>query len=163
MENEKQIIYVVTDGCYSDYHIVGVFTDKEKAHDYAKLHFYDVEEFETMDNMTIVKGLKIELYYTKPLFDSKKESLEIKIRRCQITEENEPETTFRYYKTAKTLWLKIIRFLPGEFEFEGDLRNKYEKVAYDTMAYCQERISQGYPDKQINEFLSSKLKRGVME
>ena len=164
IENPNQTIYVLTDGCYSDYHIVGVFTDKEKAYDYAKLHCCDVEEYETMDNITIVKGVKIEVYYRKPLFPGKKkEAVEIKIRKCQITEENEPETMFQYYRMAETMYLKMIRFLPGEFEFEGDLRSKYEKAAYDTMAYCQERVSQGYSDEQINEFLSSKLERGKIE
>ena len=51
-------IYVITAGEYSDYHIVAVTTDKEKAENFVKLHndskrfYYDdayVEEYDTDD------------------------------------------------------------------------------------------------------------------
>lgn len=49
-------VYIVTNGSYSDYHIVKVFTDKAKADDFAKRattsgydQDYDVEEFDTED------------------------------------------------------------------------------------------------------------------
>ena len=38
------MIYVVTDGEYSDYHIEGVFLDKEKAYKYAELNDCIVED-----------------------------------------------------------------------------------------------------------------------
>ena len=44
------MIYVVTDGEYSDYHIEGVFLDKEKAYKYAELNDCIVEEYEPMDD-----------------------------------------------------------------------------------------------------------------
>lgn len=40
----NKIIYIVTQGSYSDYHIVGVFEDKELAEEYAKQNKADVEE-----------------------------------------------------------------------------------------------------------------------
>lgn len=38
-------VYIVTDGCYSDYRIVGVFSNKRDAKEYAKRHGMEVEEF----------------------------------------------------------------------------------------------------------------------
>ena len=43
---DKLTAYVVTSGCYSDYHIEGVYTDKDKAERYANIHGCDVEEWE---------------------------------------------------------------------------------------------------------------------
>ena len=55
------IVYIVTDGCYSDYHICAVFTDKLKAEQYAALHGYDyVEEYET--DKPLIDG-NVEVYY----------------------------------------------------------------------------------------------------
>ena len=59
-------IYVITEGCYSDYHIVGVATDREMAKkiqkyingekwSYAEIEEYDTEEWKQVvnDNRTI--------------------------------------------------------------------------------------------------------------
>jgi len=41
------VIYIVTEGCYSDYRICGVFDDKDKAEKFRKHHSHDeVEEHE---------------------------------------------------------------------------------------------------------------------
>jgi hypothetical protein len=40
-------VYVVTEGCYSDYHIEAVFTDLEQAEIYCATHKGDIEEYET--------------------------------------------------------------------------------------------------------------------
>lgn len=60
-------IYIVTEGCYSDYHIEEVFLDKEKAYNYARLHCSGdghVEEFDTLDNDYEIITPKIVEYYT---------------------------------------------------------------------------------------------------
>ena len=42
------IVYVVTEGSYSDYHIEAVFADKEQANLYLKLHpDCEIEEYDT--------------------------------------------------------------------------------------------------------------------
>ncbi len=40
-------IYIVTDGCYSDYDIVAVYTDREKAERYIATYSGKIEEYET--------------------------------------------------------------------------------------------------------------------
>ena len=62
-------IYIVTDGCYSDYSIEAVFIDKEKAYNYKKLQceYGEVEEWDTMDDEYKVITPKIVEYYTVTL------------------------------------------------------------------------------------------------
>ena len=44
-------VYIVTEGCYSDYHIEAVFLDKQKAESYiVGWDGYHIEEFETADD-----------------------------------------------------------------------------------------------------------------
>lgn len=43
---EKKKIYIVTDGCYSNYHIEAVFTDLKQAELYCATHTGDIEEFD---------------------------------------------------------------------------------------------------------------------
>jgi len=45
MTNEINKIYIVTDGEYSDYHIIGAFTDETQAERVAKEYNARVEEF----------------------------------------------------------------------------------------------------------------------
>lgn len=40
-------VYVITEGSYSDYHIIAVSTDKDKAEKLAEMFGADVEEWET--------------------------------------------------------------------------------------------------------------------
>lgn len=58
-------IYIVTDGCYSEYRIEAVFLDKEKAYNYKKLQceYGEVEEWYTMDDEYNVILPKIIEYY----------------------------------------------------------------------------------------------------
>lgn len=52
MNNKK--IYIVTSGCYSDYHIEAVFTTQDKANDYVQQHGTDcdIEEYELDGEVT---------------------------------------------------------------------------------------------------------------
>ena len=82
------MIYVVTDGEYSDYHIEGVFLDKEKAYKYAELNDCIVEEYEPMDDAEIIVGRKITVDYRT------KESgtMKISVKKCEIKPYYNPST-----------------------------------------------------------------------
>ena len=47
-------IYIVTSGCYSDYHIDAVFTTQDKANDYIQQHGigYEIEEYDIDEEVT---------------------------------------------------------------------------------------------------------------
>ena len=49
-------VYIVTDGCYSDYSIQKVFSNREAAEEYKKWHRCDndIEEYEVFDSMSAV-------------------------------------------------------------------------------------------------------------
>ena len=48
-------VYIVTDGCYSDYRIVKVFSNKDAAEEYCTWHHIDngILEFDVEDKMEI--------------------------------------------------------------------------------------------------------------
>lgn len=62
-------VYVVTDGNYSDYEVVGIFVDKDKANNYCELHTSldgNVEEWDTMDeDYKIEKPNMFKYYYVE--------------------------------------------------------------------------------------------------
>ena len=51
---EVNKIYIVTSGCYSDYHIEAVFTTQDKADDYVQQHGMDyvIEEYDIDEEVT---------------------------------------------------------------------------------------------------------------
>jgi len=57
-------IYIVTSGAYSDYHINAVFSTKENAERYNKIHasgdFEDIEEFEVDEDMALMNRIRDE-------------------------------------------------------------------------------------------------------
>lgn len=57
METNKKIIYIVTAGEYSDYHICAVFSTKEKAEEYVQCHGtdYNIEEY-NLDEEVVKKA-----------------------------------------------------------------------------------------------------------
>ena len=67
-------VYIVTDGCYSDYHIVAVFLEKEKAELYVKTHDFGqtsifgsdmhIEEYDTQDDTIEGEIAKMKYVYS---------------------------------------------------------------------------------------------------
>lgn len=68
------LIYVITKGCYSDYHIAAVTDDKEKA-EFLKMKFSDeydaaeIEEYDT-DNYSVEGIQNMKLFYWKVLINN---------------------------------------------------------------------------------------------
>lgn len=55
------IVYVVTEGSYSDYHIEAVFTDRDQANNYLMLHpLCEIEEYEADAIKVDVKKIRYE-------------------------------------------------------------------------------------------------------
>lgn len=57
-------VYIVTSGAYSDYHIDAVFSTRENAERYNKIHasgdFEDIEEFEIDEDMALINRIRDE-------------------------------------------------------------------------------------------------------
>lgn len=66
------VVYVVTDGCYSYYHIKAVFTNKKQARLYCATHESEdicIEEFDTKYNEIIAKKPVLKCWYV-PISES---------------------------------------------------------------------------------------------
>lgn len=152
------MIYIVTDGEYSDYHIEGVFLNKEKAYKYAELNDCIVEEYEPMDDAEIIVGQKVTVDYRV------KESgtMKIVVKKCEIKPYYNPSIEFRRYPGG-VVSLYMTRYIQDDSLSDEQIRDKYEKAARDIMDYCKERLSSGYSAQQITEFLKSKYERGKIE
>lgn len=116
------MIYIVTDGEYSDYHIEGVFLDKEKAYKYAELNDCIVEEYEPMDDAEIIVGRKITVDYRT------KESgtMKISVKKCEIKPYYNPSTQFQLCPGGVTS-LYMTRYIQDDSLSDGQIRDKYEK------------------------------------
>jgi len=132
-------IYIVTDGCYSDYHIEACFTTKEKAKEYIKngkisKQFWEdpnIEEWIIDDNIDIVNVIDIFLTITSP-FSKREHNEEIKTR----VEQEIRSKVYTYSEKAdlygsdyETLHIREIANPNKTIEEETE---RLKKVAYDT-------------------------------
>lgn len=91
--------YVVTSGEYSDYHIDGVFSDKEKADFFAdKDNDRSVEEYDIDDEQMLRQEdwYKVEIYVGQSL-----ESKDVSVRKLSYDSENKPFDAVMFSKTQE--------------------------------------------------------------
>jgi hypothetical protein len=152
-------IYIVTAGEYSDYHIVRVFLDKEKAERYISLcgNHYDepvIEEYETDDDSIIEEINFIRAEFIKTKNESK---VNIQIKKSNTLDDNEEKINgnwFWYYETLNQKQLIIERVLKNGYD-EKRLKEKYKKVCYDLMTKIESLIEiEGWTNKMIQEWLN---------
>lgn len=152
------MIYIVTDGDYSDYNIEGVFLDKEKAYKYAELNDCTVEEYEPMDDVEIIVGRKVTVDYRV----KENGTMKITVKKREIKPYYNPSTEFRRYPGG-VVSLYMTRYIQDDSLSDEQIRDKYKKAAREIMDYCKDRLSSGYSTHQITEFLKSKYERGKIE
>jgi len=144
-------VYVVTAGCYSDYHIERIFTDKDKAEEYCKWCYdsNDIEEYDIDDNIELDKYYRIDTRYE----NSPEQKPTIEIQRVMEKQIYPAYTSCVQYR--QSIRLQIIRFIPEKAFDEELVTQKYTKVAYDTMAFIKQMLNEGYTKEQVNEMLNS--------
>ena len=162
-------VYIVTSGCYSDYSICNVFTDKAKAEKYAK-GIYDVNEIEEWDTedrdcklYTSIrlnvkfnkKGVPIEsLGYGRP----KTYNFSIDIVNSLDGCPDYYESTC-YYSNFHDHQLMLNRVIKKELSVDEieKYKEKYKKVALDLMAKIKSLIEiECWNVKMVNEWLKDK-------
>lgn len=155
-------VYVVTSGCYSDYTIRKIFTDKQKAEDYKEwiIDANDVEEYDTADDLSYDKYYKIIVNYTERI-DNKNTPLEIRIEKCLSND----MYTFggvgysdysRIPYTNTKFVLTMVRFIPEQNWNEEFYRNKYTKAMYDYVAIARQKRLEGWSEKDIRILFNNK-------
>lgn len=151
-------IYIVTAGEYSDYRIEKVFTDKDKAEEFAKW-CYDsngVDEWETENELDVEKYYRICVQYK--LYDNgRTEEPIVAVYNC--TNDNHAAnytylTDYHRY-SGNYISLTIGRFVKANNHDADFYRQKYTKVAYDTMAMIKQLAVDGYSYNQIDEMLKN--------
>ena len=96
---EPKTAYVVTSGEYSDYHIDGVFSDKEKAVFFAdKDNDRSVEEYDIDDEQMLRQEdwYKVEIYVGESF-----ESKDVSVRKLSYNSENKPFDAVMFSKTQE--------------------------------------------------------------
>ena len=97
--DKPKTAYVVTSGEYGDYHIDGVFSDKEKAVFFAdKVNDRSVEEYD-IDNEQMLRQedwYKVEIYVGQSL-----ESKDVSVRKLSYNSENKPFDAVMFSKTQE--------------------------------------------------------------
>ena len=97
--DKPKTAYVVTSGEYSDYHIDGVFSDKEKADFFAdKDNDRSVEEYDIDDEQMLRQEdwYKVEIYVGQSL-----ESKDVSVRKLSYNSENKPFDAVMFSKTQE--------------------------------------------------------------
>ena len=97
--DKPKTAYVVTSGEYSDYHIDGVFSDKEKADFFAdKDNDRSVEEYDIDDEQMLRQEdwYKVEIYVGQSL-----ETKDVSVRKLSYNSENKPFDAVMFSKTQE--------------------------------------------------------------
>lgn len=154
-------IYIVTCGCYSDYYIDKVFTDKDKAEEYRKwcTDANDLEVYDTEDDFRFTKFYKITVNYRINDNGRNKEPT-INIDRCTNAQvsRNYTSVSDMHGYGGRYIYTYMIRYVPEENWNEDFYRNKYTKAAYDIAAITRQKLFEGFTDDQINEMFNATLK-----
>lgn len=129
----SKYIYVVTSGCYSDYHIVRCFLDKEKAEKYIKScsdnDINDLEEYELDDDKEINPVNYVDVtYYFKDIPSHVNDQYRFKVVNSNSMDTDLNNIKFNY------LWSNYFMFKRPIYSLNYDedkLKNKYKKVCED--------------------------------
>lgn len=129
-------VYIVTAGCYSDYHIEAVFKEKSKAEFYCSCHKdCDIEEYNFSDNKTFTPFESVTIYFD--IFNRKVGKDKINFNFSRLSKEdgkNYLENRNSVYVYGHD-WISIVlhRRLPNNYD-EQAIRSKYTKVCQDLRA-----------------------------
>ena len=126
-------VYVVTAGCYSDYHIDAVFKDKSKAEIYCSCHEdCEIEEYDFSDDNIFTPFESVIINFD--IYKDKNREDRISFRFRHLAKEDakwymENRESVSVYDND---WISIClwRRLPNNYD-ENKIRNKYTKVYQD--------------------------------
>ena len=119
------MIYVLTDGTYSDYHIVCVTEDYEIADAYSKLHGYNIEEFEPVTDKSIIRKYEESIIVWKFFFNIKGE-IKYFAEYGRSEERKQPFIEIKEYPIDDSRGMYVL-------VFENDIE-KAKKIAIDARA-----------------------------
>ena len=164
-------VYIITEGCYSDYHIEAVFTDKLKAEEYVKIRSdCEIEKYDTLDDTYEIGKHKQTSYISviyKKYLTSNKEEISIQVINTNDIEYPDIEEypyNYKYfayhdfYSNKEWNYIGVSLNYPNPNNLNQDdiegMRQKYLTICRDYIAkaYSLHDID-GYSWEQIKEML----------
>lgn len=145
-------VYVVTSGCYSDYGIDKVFTDRAKAEEFCEWHTgwngdsSRIEEYETEDDLAVDKYYKIKINY-EWYNDCGELDPSFGFTKCTY---KEPKQTW-YYEGKDYFELTLYRSVSAQNWDQEFYTNKYTKVIYDLAAIAKQKRAEGATEWDIQK------------
>ena len=133
-------IYVVTSGCYSDYHIERVYTDKAAAEAYCNtMDLYNLYDDEDSPRIEVYETSEAEKFETKWVkicgeFNNKGEL----VNKYRLNEEEEyqiPKLETTEYGDEITICIK-----PRQDEKAKDFRERVNKILIDTYYFFVDKL-----------------------
>lgn len=152
-------VYIVTDGCYSDYSIQKVFSNKPAAEEYKKWHNIknEVEEYELFDSSfadeTGERAVLIRVQGTVYLGAVE-----------DITYEIRPNIIYEQYirrgvgirpiiNKPRVFIIYLYHYIPADKWDEEKYKNKLTKALYDYAAMARSMFAEGATVDMINSTL----------
>ena len=151
-------VYVVTTGCYSDYSIDKIFTDRQKAENYKEWTYdaNEIEEYDTEDDVVFEKLYKVKVRYTEHLMPYDNTEPNITIEKCKVVDKyNTSPCYFSLNRWSKNALfdMTMIRFVPEQNWNEEFYVNKYKKAMYDYLAIVKQKMLEGCSERDIQILL----------
>lgn len=149
-------VYVVTDGCYSDYKIVRIYLDKSKARKYKELTGIDndILEIETSDDvMDAEKPMWEVTSEYKPVSDK----MILNITKCCAFSADMHSSV---YLSCGVVYIRDL--IPrgdndSQKKIYNQVYNKNLKASRDYYGIIKEQLLNGVKEKEINEMLSQRI------
>lgn len=153
-------VYIVSQGCYSDYNIDRIFINKQKAKDYSSwLNNSRIEEYETSDDK---ENLKSTIIYLCLTVNDKEENVEYWSEQnsgfiLRFNDNSKTKEEFTQFSGDEEDFTIFIQRVIYDNNFNDEVyKNKYTKVAYDILPIVKQKLSEGYNKEQINELLKDR-------
>ncbi len=153
-------LYVVTEGVYSDYHIVCIFSDKSKAENYVKYHAADsyfdglnIEEYELEDDKYVPITSGYHNLYAHCKIDLNNIINTVKVRYDGLSVEDKSDDCFRFRKSDRELELSMTLCFKDDIT-EEQAKEKAKKILCDTASQVCYYRSQRYSVDDIKEALN---------
>lgn len=154
-------VYIVTQGCYSDYHIEKVFLDRQKAEEYVKYYTasaYDdlqIEEYENSNEMVITP-----MYYANIEYNILTDEYSFKIELSNsedMRHKNKTDLSFGRSGYNAPISAPIIKLFREVSSNNDDIAyNKYLKVCRDLSTQIKYLASEGLSQNEIYKQIVNK-------
>lgn len=154
-------VYVVTTGCYSDYQIDKIFTDRQKAENYKEWTYdaNEIEEYETEDNIVFEKFYQVVVRYTEHLMPYDNTEPSVTITKCQSVDKYDTSSCYfslNRWSQKSVFDLTMVRFVPEQNWNEEFYVNKYKKAMYDYLAIVKQKMFEGCSEQDIQNLFRNK-------